>query len=123
MLRACCEHLSLGSCSNNGKHVPLDKVGAVGCTRCFQYNQKHGRPKSSPTSPRAKTEAEVWKHATVQLKDSKPKRVLIVLPAARVTSSYIRSPYLQEHFRGVEFLNNSNNEIQASFRLSRFADN
>jgi uncharacterized protein len=75
--------ISLVSCSKNGNHVPddikksgeyslliprwadrLEAVGAVGLVRCFQYNQEHGSPMSSPTSPRAQTEAEVWKYAT-----------------------------------------------------------
>jgi uncharacterized protein len=75
--------ISLVSCSKNGNHVPddikerkeyslliprwadrLEAVGAVGLVRCFQYNQEHGSPLSSPTSPRAQTEAEVWKYAT-----------------------------------------------------------
>ena len=75
--------ISLVSCSKNGNDVPdsirkseeyslliprwadrLEAVGAVGLVRCFQYNQEHGSPMSSPTSPRAQTEAEVWKYAT-----------------------------------------------------------
>jgi uncharacterized protein len=75
--------ISLVSCSKNGNSVPesirksqefslliprwadrLEAVGAVGLVRCFQYNQEHGSPMSSPTSPRAQTEAEVWKYAT-----------------------------------------------------------
>jgi uncharacterized protein len=75
--------ISLVSCSKNGNDVPdsikksgefslliprwadrLEAVGAVGLVRCFQYNQEHGSPMSSPTSPRALTEEEVWKYAT-----------------------------------------------------------
>jgi uncharacterized protein len=75
--------ISLVSCSKNGNNVPedikereeyslliprwadrLEAVGAVGLVRCFQYNQEHGSPMSSPTSPRAQTEADVWKYAT-----------------------------------------------------------
>jgi uncharacterized protein len=75
--------ISLVSCSSNGNHVPddirksenyslliprwadrLEAVGAIGLVRCFQYNQEHGAPMSSPESPRATTEASVWNNAT-----------------------------------------------------------
>lgn len=75
--------IELVSCSKNGNSVPdkirnngdyhlliprwsdrLEAVGSIGLVRCFQYNQEHGLPLSSPNSPRAQTEVDVWKLAT-----------------------------------------------------------
>ena len=71
------------SCSTNGNRVPtavqesgryhlliprwadrLEAVGSVGVIRCYQYSIEHNRPLSSPDSPRATTEAQVWQLAT-----------------------------------------------------------
>lgn len=81
--------IRLVSCSKNGNHVPdhirenadyqlliprwadrLEAVGAVGLVRCFQFNQEHHRLLSSPKSPRAQTEADVWKFATPERFDA-----------------------------------------------------
>lgn len=81
--------IRLVSCYKNGNHVPdhirenadyqlliprwadrLEAVGAVGLVRCFQFNQGHHRPLSSPKSLRAQTEADVWKFATPERFDA-----------------------------------------------------
>jgi uncharacterized protein len=75
--------ISLVSCSQNGNSVPnyvsednqwylliprwadrLEAVGARGVIRCYQYNAEHDGPLSSSSSPRPRTEAEVWQFAT-----------------------------------------------------------
>jgi uncharacterized protein len=75
--------IQLVSCSANGNHVPqdiidegafhlliprwadrLEAVGAIGVLRCYQYNREHDMAFSTPNSPRAQTEAEVWNYAT-----------------------------------------------------------
>lgn len=76
------EMISYVSCSVNRNAVPdsirdsgeywrliprwadrLEAVGAKGVSRCYQYNKESGQPLSSPRSPRAMTEADVWKFA------------------------------------------------------------
>jgi uncharacterized protein len=77
--------ISLVSCSKNGNHVPpkiaetenyhlliprwsdrLDAVGKVGIVRCYQYTQEQQRPLSSPRSPRAQSQQELWELVTPQ---------------------------------------------------------
>lgn len=73
------EMISHVSCSTNRNSVPesvresgdywrliprwsdrLEAVGAKGVLRCYQYSKEAGLPLSSPSSPRAVTQAEVW---------------------------------------------------------------
>lgn len=42
----------------------IEAVGEVGIARCFAYNQKVGAPLFLPTTPRPRTEEEIWKIAT-----------------------------------------------------------
>jgi uncharacterized protein len=75
--------IQLVSCSANGNHVPksivesgdyhlliprwsdrLEAVGRIGVVRCYQFNQEHGCPLSSPQSPLAQTSEQVWDMAT-----------------------------------------------------------
>jgi uncharacterized protein len=75
--------IKLVSCSENGNSVPryvsesnayhiliprwsdrLEAVGANGVVRCYQFTNEQSQPMSSTTSPRAKSQDEVWKYAT-----------------------------------------------------------
>lgn len=44
----------------------IEAVGEVGIARCFAYNQKVGAPLFLDTTPRLRTEEEIWKVATPQ---------------------------------------------------------
>lgn len=69
------------SCSKNGNSVPPDAIrepellwprwadrleatGEVGVVRCWQYAREKGDPLSVASTPRPRSEAEVWKLAT-----------------------------------------------------------
>mmetsp|Transcript_40814 Transcript_40814/g.87057 ORF Transcript_40814/g.87057 Transcript_40814/m.87057 type:complete len:266 (-) Transcript_40814:166-963(-) len=73
--------ISLVSCSANGNYAPpesalrpellwprwadrLEATGTVGVVRCWMYNQHVGAPMAVETTPRAKSEAELWSLAT-----------------------------------------------------------
>eukprot|EP00088_Acartia_fossae_P017513 TRINITY_DN19964_c0_g1_i1.p1 TRINITY_DN19964_c0_g1~~TRINITY_DN19964_c0_g1_i1.p1 ORF type:complete len:277 (-),score=35.44 TRINITY_DN19964_c0_g1_i1:306-1088(-) len=71
------EMISYVSASANGNSVPkkaevdptylwprfcdrLESIGTIGAVRCLQYNQEKGDPLFTETTPRPKTEEEVW---------------------------------------------------------------
>ena len=71
--------ISLVSASVNGNSVPdqartnptllwprycdrLESIGVIGAVRCYQYNSEKGDPLMLDTTPRPKTEEEVWQH-------------------------------------------------------------
>ena len=83
--RSILEMIELVSTSRNGNSVPpqiessgeyfrliprwadrLEAVGVKGVIRCYHYTLEKGQALSSDVSPRAKTEAEVWKLADPQ---------------------------------------------------------
>jgi len=97
--------IRLVSCSANGNQVPqciiqngdyhlliprwadrLEAVGAIGVVRCYQYNQEHNDPLSSPQSPRAQTKIEVWKYA-------KPERFIKYQESGGASSDMISHYY------------------------------
>lgn len=71
--------ISLVSASVNGNSVPaqaktnptllwprycdrLESIGVIGAVRCYQYNSEVGDPLMLDTTPRPRTEEEVWQH-------------------------------------------------------------
>jgi len=73
--------ISLVSCSKNGNSAPpeareapellfprwadrLEATGQIGAVRCWQYNQEMGAKLCDESTPRPRSEAEVWELAT-----------------------------------------------------------
>mmetsp|Transcript_1958 Transcript_1958/g.4318 ORF Transcript_1958/g.4318 Transcript_1958/m.4318 type:complete len:276 (-) Transcript_1958:169-996(-) len=73
--------IALVSCSKNGNSVPpeahsrpellwprwadrLEATGEIGAVRCWQYNEELGRDAFTSSTPRPRSEAEVWELAT-----------------------------------------------------------
>lgn len=48
----------------------LEAIGTIGAVRCWQYNSEKGAPLSVPTTPQARTVAEVWQNVTPERLDN-----------------------------------------------------